>query len=664
MVSYWGSLHCLYSHSASPRRGGGGRTSLVQIRYLLEFKLDSYTISCFLYNSLYIHKHMQSRILSLGSYVFLTRNLSGQDGPILPSQVAHQNTRYPSYCPQALPFSVVTQAITSGDLPTEAKTLSVDHPRTSKFYMLPKIHKPGNPGRPLVSACNCPTSNISAYLDSVLAPLVKQLPTYVKDSSHALQILESFSFTGSHRYLLTMDIKSLYTVIPNNDGLQALKYHLDLRPEQQPPTHTLVRLAELVLNLNCFDFDGNYYQQVGGVAMGTKMGPNYACLFVGYVEGKMFEEYQGRKPALYKRYIDDVLGASSDTRQDLENFIHFCSTYHPALKYTFEISESSVPFLDLCVSISNNRVATTIHYKATDTHNYLEYNSSLPTHCRNAIPFSQFLRLRRICSDDGDYDIKSAEMASFFQYRGYPRSLITRSRQRAKEISRERALRKRDREHGSQRSGKVPLPSNHEVKKILLTNFHILREDPTTAHIFNSQPLCVHRRETNLRDILVHSTLASRPEQDQAPPGTFPCNRPRCRTCNFTAKTDTITSTGGSVHLNRRFDCTATGVIYAILCQRCHMLYIGETSRKLSDRFGEHLRSVEGYNRNSRYHGGGFPVAEHFNLADHSNIQDMKVTVVKQVNGGTASRQREERRLIFKLKTLAPSGMNIDFKFI
>ena len=81
-----------------------------------------------------------------------------------------------------------------------------------------------------------------------MAPLVKQLPTYVKDSSHALQILESFSFTGSHRYLFTMDIKSLYTVIPNNDGLQALKYHLDLRPEQQPPTNTLVRLAELVLN--------------------------------------------------------------------------------------------------------------------------------------------------------------------------------------------------------------------------------------------------------------------------------------------------------------------------------------------------------------------------------------------------------------------------------
>ena len=57
-------------------------------------------------------------------------------------------------------------------------------------------------------------------------------------------------------------------------------------------------------------------------------------------------------------------------------------------------------------------------------------------------------------------------------------------------------------------------------------------------------------------------------------------------------------------------------------------------------------------------------MAEHFNLADYNNTQDMKVSVVKQVNGGTAPRQREERRIIFKLKTLATSGMNIEFKFI
>jgi len=58
------------------------------------------------------------------------------------------------------------------------------------------------------------------------------------------------------------------------------------------------------------------------------------------------------------------------------------------------------------------------------------------------------------------------------------------------------------------------------------------------------------------------------------------------------------------------------------------------------------------------------PLAELFNLADHNNIQDMKVAVVKPVNSGTAPRQIEERKVIFKLKTLAPSGTNIEFKFI
>ena len=108
--------------------------------------------------------------------------------------------------------------------------LTVENPRTSTFYMLPKIHKVGNSGCPIVSACSCPTSNISAYLDSVMAPLVRQLPSYVKDTNHAIQILKSFTFSGPNRYLFTMDIKSNYTIIPNNDGLRALKYHLNLRP--------------------------------------------------------------------------------------------------------------------------------------------------------------------------------------------------------------------------------------------------------------------------------------------------------------------------------------------------------------------------------------------------------------------------------------------------
>ena len=113
--------------------------------------------------------------------------------------------------------------------------------------------------------------------------LVRNLETYGEDTNHALRIFNDFHFdnlTAGERFLYTMDIKSLYTVIPNKSGLEALAYFLNKRPVLDPPTSTLTRLAELVLTLNAFTLNGDFYQQIGGVAMGSKMGPNYACLFV------------------------------------------------------------------------------------------------------------------------------------------------------------------------------------------------------------------------------------------------------------------------------------------------------------------------------------------------------------------------------------------------
>ena len=88
-----------------------------------------------------------------------------------------------------------------------------------------------------------------------------------------------------------MDVKSLYTVIPHHDGLRALKFFFDKRPIQEPSTTVLLRLAELVLTLNNFSFDSEHYQQISGVAKGTKMDPNYANLSVGFVEKQIFEQY-------------------------------------------------------------------------------------------------------------------------------------------------------------------------------------------------------------------------------------------------------------------------------------------------------------------------------------------------------------------------------------
>ena len=73
--------------------------------------------------------------------------------------------------------------------------------------------------------------------------------------------------------------------------------------------------------------------------MGTKMGPSYANLFVGYIENQFFNQFNGTKPELNGRYIDYCIGATSSSREELDHFITSVNSFHPALKYTWEISE-------------------------------------------------------------------------------------------------------------------------------------------------------------------------------------------------------------------------------------------------------------------------------------------------------------------------------------
>ena len=195
---------------------------------------------------------------------------------------------YIDRCHRSIAFRNYTKRPNFTNLTQEERTALQDLRQRNDI-----IIKPADKGgavvvwkRPIVSACCCPTENISAYLDEVMAPLVKQLPTYVKDTNHALSIFNSFTVDESDQrpcFLFTMDDKSLYTVIPNDGGLQALTFFFDQRTVKEPSTHTLVCLAELVLTLNAFSFDNQHYCQIGGVAMGSRMGPNYVCLFVGYI---------------------------------------------------------------------------------------------------------------------------------------------------------------------------------------------------------------------------------------------------------------------------------------------------------------------------------------------------------------------------------------------
>ena len=126
------------------------------------------------------------------------------------------------------------------------------HPKTAKFYHLPKIHKPGNPSRPIVASNGAPTEKISSFVDHFLQPLVTKLPSYIWDFLNKLQRMPTLP-PGS--LLVTLDVSSLYTNIPHNEGIVACEEALNSRESPAPPTADLCHLIWLILSLNSFVFN-------------------------------------------------------------------------------------------------------------------------------------------------------------------------------------------------------------------------------------------------------------------------------------------------------------------------------------------------------------------------------------------------------------------------
>ena len=212
--------------------------------------------------------------------------------------------------------------------------------------------------------------------------------------------------------------------------------------------------------------------------MGTKMGPSYACLFMGYLEETIFKSYRGPAPDLYKRFIDDIIGASSLPQEHLEQFIQYMQSFHPAIEYTYSITHKQLPFLDTEMTpTDDDTISTSVYYKKTDSHNILRYDSSHPTSCKNSIPYAQFIRLRRICSDDTDFHEKAKEQTQFFLNQGYPEDIIETAFSKVKNQPRHSVLQYQD--SSTDVNKRIPLvltyhPTNIQVKNVIFENYPII----------------------------------------------------------------------------------------------------------------------------------------------------------------------------------------------
>ena len=282
---------------------------------------------------------------------------------------------------------------------------------------------------------------------------------------------------------------------------------------------------------------------------------------------------------------------------------------------TISISETSVNFLDLTISVDSGRLSTSIDNKEIDSRSYLLYSSSHPSKCKDSIRYAQFKRLRRICSNDNDFNAKADEMWSFFKNRLYPDRTINQAKQRVSTMDRNEALQPSS--NSSDNDNRIPPvityhPSNILIRNIIVKNFEFLRKHESSKHIFTDLPITTYRRERNIRNRIVRA-------RDPQSPWHYRMQTSRCKTCAHVLHTVEITGSDGiHHHITSSFTSTSRNLIYAIICQRCQMLYIGETKTALSTRCSNHLRAI-------RSNLPGRPVATHFNSTGHA-IQHAKIT--------------------------------------
>ena len=178
--------------------------------------------------------------------------------------------------------------------------LTPNPPRIPVFFTLTKIHKPTLVGRPIISGCDGPTERLSSFVEKLLQPIAQIQDSYLKDTTHFIRFIES-TRVPRNAFLVSMDVTSLYTNIPQEEGITIVCNAYEDVHANNPPiaTNFLREMLSLILKENTFQFNGKDYLQTHG----TKMAVAFANidLYGIYRKGDLKAE-----PLTWKRFIDDV----------------------------------------------------------------------------------------------------------------------------------------------------------------------------------------------------------------------------------------------------------------------------------------------------------------------------------------------------------------------
>ena len=223
--------------------------------------------------------------------------------------------------------------------------------------------------------------------------------------------------------MASFDIKSLFTNIPLTETLNLCVQNL-----YRNQTHvgnltqsSFYSLLKITMFESFFIFDGKFYEQCDGVAMGFLLGPTLANVFMCHFENIWLENCPSHfKPIVYRRFVDDtfVLFRSKD---HVEKFRNYLNKQHKNIKFTSEIEENgSLSFLDIKISRENNKFVTSVYRKPTFSGVFTNVESFIPDIYKRGLIETLLHRSFRLCSNYENFHREIETLKSILKCNSYP----------------------------------------------------------------------------------------------------------------------------------------------------------------------------------------------------------------------------------------------------
>ena len=271
-----------------------------------------------------------------------------------------------------------------------------------------------------------PTYAVSSYLAKILSPVVGNTDYTVKNSCDFADFIRGKTLDAGNE-LVSFDVVSLFTKIPVvlaiNVAEKRLKQDASLGQRTSLPVEDLIDLLSFCLNTTQFAYNGTYYQQVFGTAMGSPVSAVIANMVMEDVEQRALAS-SPVQPLFWKRHVDDVVSAVSGN--EAERLLSHLNSAEPSIQFTIEReNDRRLFFLDLNVYRSHRgNLETSVYRKPTHTDKYLAFDSHHPIWHKKSVTRTLLTRADCLPSSCDSRAKERKYVFDVLKVNGYPNTFL------------------------------------------------------------------------------------------------------------------------------------------------------------------------------------------------------------------------------------------------